>query len=112
MNWNLGFVVFLVNKFLKDLIHTCHYVRPSKFTEVINNHYSMHEASISSFVCENNYTVLMFSGRSRPSDKGWPGHPDLEISGVGARLKISLFWPFGPPRAPPLDPPLNACIRK
>ena len=98
MNWNLGFVIFLVNKFLKDLTHTCHYVvKPSKFMELINNQYSIYEASILSFVFENHYTVLMLSGRSRPSDEGWPGHPDPEIRGVGAGLKISFFGPFGPP---------------
>ena len=42
-----------------------------------------------------------YSGRSRPSDKGGPGHPDPEIRGGGL--------PFGPHfgLGPFLDPPLH-----
>ena len=55
------------------------------------------------------------SGRSRPSDKGSGGG-----GGGGAVSKKIFFRPFGPqfdlkwggggaaPRAPPLDPPLDA----
>ena len=36
------------------------------------------------------------SGRSRPSDKGGPGHPDPEIRGRGGGVKKSFFRPqFG-----------------
>ena len=53
-----------------------------------------------------------FSGGSRPSDKGGPGHPDPEIRGERSQKK-NFFQPFGPQfglkmrGAPPLDPPLH-----
>ena len=59
------------------------------------------------------------SARSRPGDRGGPGHPDLR-EGVGNGLQKSFFQPFrphqfglkirgglGPPEAPPLDTPLS-----
>ena len=69
--WDLSYSQ--LNKFLKDLIHTCHHVRPSKFSEVINTQYSMHEASIMSlrlkkiiqsvvmFISENKLQISIFS---------------------------------------------------
>ena len=44
---------------------------------------------------------MKYSGGSRPSDKGGPGHPDPEIGGGGCSQKcfLSALWA---PRAPPL----------
>ena len=61
--WDLSYSQ--LNKFLKDLIHACHHVRPSKFSEVINTQYSMHEASVVSFLFEINYTVVMFISENK-----------------------------------------------
>lgn len=55
-----------LNKFLKDLIHACHHVRPSKFSEVINTQYRIHEASVMSFLFEKSYTVVMFISENKP----------------------------------------------
>ena len=60
---------------------------------------------------------LQSSGRSRPSHKGTPGHPDPEIGG-GDRPQKKFFRLFGPhfglkirgappPRVPPLDPAIK-----
>ena len=42
------------------------------------------------FSIANMFTVP--SGRSRPSDKGGPGHPDLEIRGRGGQKKLLVFF--------------------
>ena len=50
--------------------------------------------------------LISCSGRSRPSDKGGPSHPDPEIrrGGGGLKKKSSSALPW----APPLDPPLSS----
>ena len=44
---------------------------------------------------------MKYSGVSRSSDKGGPGHPDPEIVGV-VLSKFFFFSAFRAPRAPPL----------
>ena len=51
-----------------------------------------------------------YSGGSRPSDKGGPGHPDPEIRGgglpFGPHFGLKIRGGPGPP-GPSLDPPLH-----
>ena len=98
MNWNLGFVIFLVNKFLKDLTHTCHYVvKPSKFMELINKSIQhLWSINIEFCVWKSLYSINVqwqiqtfrwgMARSSRPWDKGGRG-----------RTQNKFFWPFWSP---------------
>ena len=44
---------------------------------------------------------MKYSGGSRPSDKGGPGHPDPEIGAGGVLSKMFSFGPLGPPGPSP-----------
>ena len=39
--------------------------------------------------------ITPYIGRSRPSDKGGPSHPNPEIRGGGGGRPQNFFWPFG-----------------
>ena len=46
--------------------------------------------------CPTASKVEINSGRSRPSDKGEPGHPDPEKKSGGRGSQKKFFQPFGP----------------